>query len=246
MKQQTWWIATLLLGSSLFFTSCQKEEMVEPDPDPISQEPTEEEVVELLEVAFNSEASGVTQEAIEAAEHSEQYIEKTGESPCGLTFDSLASFSVDRPNLQASYTTEWEWTVFCNSINLPTDLDFNRIAEGSFETTRFIGEDAAESGFDVNDLISGPNLSISGKYTRAGVQASKIGNQNTFNYLIDMSVNELLVEKYTWELISGEGTFDLTGTTSTGASYSISGTYVLTPDGTVTVTVNGSIYTFNW
>ena len=188
----------------------------------------------------------MTQEAIEAAEHSEQYIEKTGESPCGLTFDSLASFTIDRPNLQASYTTEWEWTVYCNSLNLPTDLDFNRTAEGSFETTRFIGEDTAESGFAVNDLLSGPNLTLSGTYLRAGTQASKVGEQKTFDYTMDLSVEELLVQKFTWEVVSGNGAFALTGTTSTGASYSITGTYELAPNGIVTVIVNGNVYTFNW
>ncbi|MEM1219748.1 MAG: hypothetical protein AAGH79_12595 [Bacteroidota bacterium] len=246
MKQQTWWIATLLLGSCVFFTSCQKEEIIESDPDLVIQEPTEEEVVELLEVAFSSQASGLTQEAIEAAEHSEQYIEKTGESPCGLTFDSIASFTVDRPNIQASYTTEWEWTIYCNSLNLPTNMDFNRTGEGSFETTRFTGEDTAVSGFEINNLLSGPNLDISGVYTRSGVQASKVGDQNTFNYLINLSLHQLLIQKFSWEVVSGDGTFDLMGSTSTGASYNIEGTYVLSPNGTVTVTVNGNIYTFNW
>lgn len=243
MKHQTLWFATILLVS-LFFTSCQKEEIVETDP--VAQEPTEEEIVELLEVAFNPEASGVTQEAVEAAELSEQYIEKTGESPCGLTFDSLVTYSVDRPNLTADYSAEWFWTVLCDQWEIPETMLLTREAKGSFESLRFMGDDEVTSELQVDNLLIGANLDISGAYLRTGNQTSKVGDQNYFDYTVEMEVEQLLVEKYSWEIVSGTGGFTLTATTSTGSTYTITGTYVITGDQTATITVNGNVYTFEW
>jgi hypothetical protein len=84
---------------------------------------------------------------------------------------------------------------------------------------------------------------INGSYTREGTQESKIGNMRSFESLTNLALNELAISKTTQTVVSGNGTFLMTGTGSEGGTFSVEGSIVFNGDGTATVTVNGNTYT---
>lgn len=205
----------------------------------------DDEIVALVEGALVADAEGMAQEASDAVYVADQYTTKTLLGPCGQTTDSTVTRTFNYPQITGAYSTTWTWTVNCNNFQIPTSIDYGRIATGNYETLRMISADSEDSDWTVDNLISGANYILNGVYTRQGSQTSKIRNQNTFTSDLDISVTDLNVDKGTRRIVSGNATFILSGSGTGGNTFNYEGSLVFNGNGQVVITVNGHSHTID-
>lgn len=227
---------TLLLFSLFVLASCNKEE------ENLEKSMEEEEAAEVMESAMTVDAEGLAREAEEAALAAQTYAL---ESYCGLSGDTTFSRNVSNAFITASYSTTWDWQLTCQGP-IPSIYFFGRETEGNYETNRMISVDTAFSDWSVSNLVTGNAYLLSGLYGRSGSQESKIGQQNSFNSNLEVVVTEIAVDKTTFEILSGEGTFVLTGQGSGGTDVTYTGEITFNGGNSVTITLNGQSYTFSW
>lgn len=228
----------LTLAIVVFASSCEKETSnVE------SETISEEEAVDVVTGALMADSEGVTSEASEAAKVADTYDEGVENAAvCGQTYDSTFVKSYNGTNLSAAYSSAVSWTINCNDFNIPVSLDWGWTTQGDYESLRLLSNDNASSSWNVGNLITGSMYLISGSYTRSGNQESKVRNMNSFTSEVDINLTNLEVSKETYEIESGEGTFVLTGETSTGATFSFEGSIVFLGNQMATLTINGTTY----
>lgn len=212
------------------------------DPEDILND---EEVVALVEGALIADTEGMAQEVSDAVYVADQYTTKTLLGPCGTTSDSTVSRTFNQPQISGSYTTTWTWTVNCNNFQIPTSIDYGRVAQGNYETARMISADSEDSDWTVDNLVSGVNYVLDGVYTRQGSQTSKIRSQNTFTSDLEITVTDLNVDKGTRQIASGTAAFVLSGSGTGGNAFNYEGSLVFNGNGEAVITVNGHTHTID-
>lgn len=238
IKQNAFYAATLLIVS-LIAGACNKEE------NKPAATPSEEEAVAVVEGAFIADSEGLSKEVSDAVYVADQYTVKTVTGPCGQAFDSTVVRSYTTARVTANYTTSWAWTVNCNNLGIPASVDYNRTAQGSYETMRMLSNDNAAGQWMVDNLVTGENYVLNGSYTRQGTQTSKVGNHNNFSSTLTVSASDINVDKGTRRISSGTASFTLAGTASTGESFSFQGSAIFNGNGEVVITINGHTYTID-
>lgn len=229
---------TLFAVLALSLGACNKT-----TEDPTEEVLNDEEIVALVEGALITDTEGLAKEASDAVYVADQYTTKTLLGPCGQTTDSTVTRTFNQPMISGSYTTTWTWTVNCNNFQIPTSIDYGRVAQGSYETARMISADSQVSDWTVDNLVSGVNYVLDGTYHREGSQTSKIRSQNTFTSDLDITVTGLNVDKGTRKIVSGAAGFTLSGTGTGGTAFTHEGSLVFNGNGQVIITVNGHTHT---
>jgi len=239
--QNLFGLFALLMAFGLLTTSCNKE----------AEEPqvvlTEEEIVAVVEGALLADTDGLAAQSEDAVYIAEQYTVKDGlgGGPCGETMDSTVSYSFSDPRITASYNSTFVWTLNCNNASIPQTLDFDRTAEGNYETARMISDDSAVGDWLVENLITGANYVINGTYSRQGSQTSKVRNMNAFTSSLQVGLDDLNLDKGTRRIVSGIASFTLTGSGTAGRSFSYEGDLVFNGNGSVTIIINGHSHTID-
>ncbi|MBR9922110.1 MAG: hypothetical protein GYB31_14825 [Bacteroidetes bacterium] len=227
------------LFALLFFTACQPEE----EPQPEEKDLTEEEAAEIVEGALASDAEGITAEALDAAYVGDQYAEKSGGSPCGMVFDSTIDRSISNAFITAFYSSDWQWEVYCNDLEIPVSMEFDRSTEGSYTTNRLESEDAAVGNWTLDNLFGGDPYVINGTYERIGQQVSLVRNENVINSEVVITVEDLVIDKDDKRIESGIASFTLSGEVVGGESFSFDGDIIFLGDMAANVIINGNVYT---
>lgn len=229
-------IAIFLAAASV---ACNKEETGQPQSEAVSNE----EIVALVEGALVADTEGLAAEMQDAAYVADEALEKDNTLPCGETFDTTVVRNYSSAHFTAAYTSNWNWTLNCNDLNIPLSLDFNRQSQGEYETPRMESSDNAEGSWTVSNLTLGANYILNGSYSRQGSQTSKVRQQNSFTSSIEIAVAELNFSKADREIVSGSATFILTGSGTGGnVNFTHQGSIVFNGNGTATLTVNGNSY----
>lgn len=236
--QKNWKFFTLL-ALTLFLASCTAEDEMPQDD---SVEMTEEEALEIIESALIEETEGVAKEAQEVETAAETYALQ---SNCGLSGDTTYSYTLDRPNASGTYIVNWTWKLICEG-NLPSILEFDRSIQGQYQTPRMESDDVATSNWSVNHLLAGDYYLLNGSYSRTGMQETNFQVTKNFDTELEMSIIDLAVDKDTGEILSGTGTFALTGSSSAGTTVEHNGSIEFLGNQEATVNINGTIYTISW
>ncbi|MCB0549696.1 MAG: hypothetical protein KDD19_19140 [Phaeodactylibacter sp.] len=233
----------LLMAISMSLSACNKNAEDTPEPTP---QISEEEAAAVVEGAVTARTQGLGAELEDAIYLADEYAEKSGNGgPCGEPFDSTLTRSIDTANLTASYTVNWSWLVNCNTLNIPTAIDYQRAATGSYETARMSSSDSANSNWSISSLIQGPNYVLDGTYTRQGSQQSRVRNQNSFSSTLLIEVDNLNIDKGTRRIQSGIAGFTLTITGPGNNTQTIEGDIVFNGNGSATIIINGNSYNVN-
>jgi hypothetical protein len=227
-----------LFAASALLASCEKEEST-----PTADALTDEEAVAMVEGALALEAEGMSSEIDAAIELTEIMMVKSPTNVnCGLEQDSSINRTFDSARFSGSLSSSWSWLLNCNAQDLPTSLNFDRSATVSYESLRLISDDSSEGDWSMGNLTTGTEFVFNGNYHRSGTQESKVRNQTSFTSEIDFVLTDLKVGKLKRRINSGTATFTLTGESSTGQSYSLTGSIVFLGDGEAELTINGTTY----
>lgn len=227
----------LLTSMNLF--SCERDDNTPTEDLRIS----EEDAVDLLTGAIIYSSEGIATEAADAAKMAEQ-VEEKGLTAigCGEAGDSTVVRNYDKPRITAAYNSTFSWLLNCNSIGVPTVLEFDRTTNGEYATNRIESTDSATSDWEISELITGPNYILNGTYTRTGQQTSLVRNQQTFNSSISLTLDNINIDKGQRRIVSGIASFTLTGQTTDGQDFSFDGDIVFLGSGAANVIINGNTY----
>jgi hypothetical protein len=235
-------IQTLFYVSALVcsVTSCSND-----DDTTATDALTQEEAVELVEGALQKSTNGLNETTKSYSE--ELATDITLNDLCGTLYDENFQHTFNGTFIAAQYEIDWSYLMTCNNFNTPVTAAFDATSSGTYSTQRIQSNDTSQSYFDVSGLeFSSPSLFFNGDYTRLGSQQITI-NQNTrsINSSLIINVTNLEIDKVDYEITTGTGVVNLTGTTNQGNAFSFQGGLVFNGNGTATLTLNGAAYVIN-
>jgi len=201
----------------------------------------------VIESAFTFGTQGLTDGILGAALVARLYSEKGGNNDyCGVTYDSTLAINLNLPAVTANYSTTFAWTVNCNNALIPQTLDFQRSANGSWETDRSKGSNQISNSWTISNLVGGNNWTFNGTHRSTGTFQSKVGNQNQLNNTFEMSLSQVQVSKDFYSIASGGGTFTLLLSNGQGNSQSFEGGITFLGNAKATLIINGNSFDLDW
>ncbi|HZX60091.1 MAG TPA: hypothetical protein VFE54_15255 [Mucilaginibacter sp.] len=231
-------VALLLLAA----ISCKK--------DSTSASLTSDQAADVAASALASNSGGVTSMADDISANASTVASVGGPSinsvgvatihqACGTTLTDSTTRSGSDSSVTFNYFTKYTHTLNCNAQEQPDNLVNTLIYTGSFSGPRI----STTANGTANATIAGLtqtaiNYVINGEYKRTGTFQSKVGNKASGNSNLDVVITNLTLSKPGRAIVSGSGTFTLTGTAGK-VDYSYSGTITFNGNGTVTLSVTG-------
>ncbi|MFQ5446815.1 MAG: hypothetical protein ACE5FF_07770 [Saprospiraceae bacterium] len=245
MKNNIQFLVLFALSTVFTFTACQKDAE---DTAPVQNN----EVMSDKEAAATSDAivSAATQEVVEFADsaadgfNAEEADNRV--NYCDMTYDTTLTWSASYGTASGEYTSSWAWTVICNNLQVPIELDMTTQADGNFASLLVEGNMTSEGTYSLTGLLpTDASYVVNGTYTASGTISSKVRLQNTFTFEATLHINELSISKNNFTIESGGGDITLVATSSNGQSATVTGTLTFNGDGTATLEINGQTYTIH-
>jgi hypothetical protein len=225
----------ILFAAATLLFSCKKQ------TDATDTSMTEEEAAEVITASISTNSQGFATQTAEISARANTYG-----TACGYSKDSTISKVNTTGTYTWNYNFAWHWDVVCTAT-IPNRMNANYKMKGTYDTPRMSCNDSATATLTVGNLVTGTQYILNGAYTRDGSQVSKIRNKNSFTSKIILNVNNLQVNKTTGQIASGTASVTITGSTSTGNSFSYGGTITFNGSNTATITLNnGTVYNVSW
>lgn len=242
MKKST--PAATLLGITIFLamstTSCKKESSTSTDP------VSEEEAAEAISQSVSTESSGMSQQSFAAVTVANAELVFL---PCGVEIDStVTGASLPGAAITYAYNLSWSWVLSCSGLGVPQKINFDISGNSSYDAPRMSSNDNSTASFELTSLTPGTTeYDMTASYQRNGTQQSKVFNKNSFTSTIIITSTNLKVDKITQLVTSGTAAASISGASSSGKSFSYSGTitFLGNKKGTLTM-ANGNTYQIAW
>lgn len=228
-------IAVIMLGSFLTtgFQSCRRE----------GDSLTNEEAADVIENMLVSNSGGLaaqTEDVIMALDDAENKNQEA--TACDVLYDTTVTRIGSYGSVSFDYTFNWNYILTCSNLNVPQSFDFNYTSDGVYDTQRMSSDDNGSVDFTVTGIQpSAQNYVFNGMYLRNGTQQSKVRNQNSFSSTIQLTLNDVTVDKSTYAIIGGSASVSISGEVDGGESFAFEGTIVF-GNGTGTITLEGETY----
>ncbi|CAN5481895.1 hypothetical protein BH10BAC2_BH10BAC2_23160 [soil metagenome] len=242
MKKST--AAAALIGISLLLamsvTSCKKESSTSTDS------VSEEEAAEAISQSVSTESASMSQQSADAVIVANTELIFL---PCGMEFDSSVSgANLPGAAITNAYNVSWSWVLSCSGIGIPQKINFDITGSSSYDAPRMSSNDNSTASFELTGLeLSAPSYTMTANYQRYGTQQSKVYNKNSFTSTIVIASTDLLVSKTTQIITSGKATVAISGTSSSGKSFSYSGALTFLGNKQATLTMaSGHTYNISW
>ncbi len=229
-----------LIGLTLIgLTSCDREDSGFGNGAKV----TENEAVELLQQTLVSEAYGID---IQANDASGLVTEEASKSAfvCGV----LNERTMERNSSIGAVTTfshsiDYNFTLICdNEIPRAYSIDFD--GSGTYSSPRLESNDVISYNAVLDDiLVANTPYVYNSSFMREGTQTTRInGNTKDFESTLIIESTNIAIDKITRIILSGNATFSLAGTLTTGEPFSYRGDIIFNGNGNATIEVNGNIY----
>jgi hypothetical protein len=231
-----------LLISMLWLTACQKNET----DDALAARSTiitADDASAVIQSTLSSETGGL---ATTLADVGTLTGGKNSASYCGKSKDSTVTKAKTSTNGQYSYSYSqaWSWLLTCSVAKIPANLSYQATLTGQYKSPKVTSADQGSTTLAVSGLeVLKSNYVINGSYARSGTETVAVSTSKTLSSTVNLALTDIQVNKSTLQIQSG-GTATLTidGKSSTGQSYSFTGSVLFTGNGTATITINGKTY----
>jgi len=229
------WILLLLFVS--LFTSCEKAEV-------IIELISESDAAEIIEANLQNNAGGLVTNLEDMAE---QFVSAVASGElCDTLYTVTKEEDFQGAQFQASYTSELSYEMACNALSVPETATFSTLTLSMYNSSRIVSDDDGSFAGNVTGLQpSSTTMNINGEYSRIGSQELNVKEQKDINSTLTINLSELEMSKQGFEIESGNGTLELTGSTA-NETFSIDGNIVFNGGKTATLTINGATYDIDW
>jgi hypothetical protein len=202
---------------------------------------TEADAAEAVTDAVVPQSAGLTAQVSDAT-----VMASSSYYTCGLAYDS----SITRANVSGASVTytlnlAWNWKLSCAS---PASFTAAFKGSSNYSAIRMSSSDSSNGSFTITGIEpSNTAYTFNSSYTRQGSQQSKIGNKNSFTSTITVTSSNILVNKTTQQIVSGSAAVNIAGASSSGKSFSFSGTITFNGGKTATLVISGGgTYAITW
>lgn len=230
-------IAMLLLagGLTICVYSCKKDNASAP-----SATVTEADAAELTTDAIVPANAGLVLQV-----NSSVTVYKTVTLTCGAQKDSsITKSSVSGAVPSYNYSLAWNYLLNCTTSQFTAGLS----GSSSYDGPRMSSSDNSTGSLVLGGLQpSATAYTLNTSYTRNGSQTSKIGNSNTFTSKLVITSSNMMLDKTTLQILSGTASVAITGSSTSGKSFSFSGTVTFQGSNKATLVLNsGASYAITW
>jgi len=232
-------MAALITLTVCLATSCKKD--ASSGSTSTATTVTEQDAADAVTNAIAPTSAGVTAQVSDAT-----VMAASAAYPCGQSFDSsIIRSSASGAAISWSYTLGWGWKLTCGS---PANFAASFNGHSMYDALRMSSSDSSKGSFTVTGLSpADADYTFNTSYERNGSQQSKIGNKNAFTSKITVTSTNIKVDKATREIISGAADVTISGASSSGKSFSFSGTLTFNGGKTAVLQIaGGTSYTITW
>ena len=227
-------IAGLLFG--ILFTSCEKD-----DNNTII---SNDEAAEIIANSLSTSSYGFTSQVEDAAELADSIYEEEKEAVKNLKSVNVdTTFTITNPpdsRVTYEYTVSYSYGIQMNGIT--PDFFLNFTTSGEYTAQRITSSNQSQGELIVSNLTAGyNNYLLNGSCSRTGSQTVTIEVQREFSSTINFNMEDISIDKTTFEILGGSAEVSITGT-SNSASYDMQGSIVFNGNKSATLTINGVVY----
>ena len=167
---------------------------------------------------------------------------------CNESYADSYSTSFEGPTISYNGEYAWDWMLTCTGAATPSSFMIDLDGELNYATTHMTSEDAMKAELTVSNLDEqSPNFIINETYVRSGTQVSKVRGERTFSSTITVITKDLTISKETQLITAGEAQIKLEGLSSTGNTFTYSGTLIFNGAQNATLTISGgNTYDLSW
>lgn len=226
------------LAFAMALSSCKKDSAA-------GNAVTEEEAAEVMVQAVDPASGGLALQTTAAATIT---VTNSGSAKCGVAKDSTITGSGSTAARAYSYNLSWHRLLTCSVGSIPSKLDFTFTGSSTYSGPRMSSDDNSTGAFTVTGLeLSSSEYVVNQTYTRNGTQQSKVRNNRSFSSTVNIITTDVKVSKDNQQITSGTGTVKVTGTASTGETFSYSATITFLGGKKANIVfASGATYAVSW
>jgi len=176
----------------------------------------------------------------------EEAVETSGARTASCDYSESVSLTKTNPSgslITYSYDYSYSYQMTCNNENEPLTLVSGVNFTGSFDAPRLASSHIGTSDLNVSALDeAATSYLVNGSYLRIGSFESKIRNKNTSTSTVEISIDEVTVDKENHEITSGSATVSIAGEVPDKGGFSFEGTIIFEGNGKATLTIQGTKY----
>jgi hypothetical protein len=208
-----------------------------------------DEAAEMIASSLAESSSGFASVADESATVTDGVMEaySTGRTAsCGYEYEQ--TFTRTNPS-NASVTYEFVYTyhyeLTCEN-DAPKTMEVNVTYDGEFDGPRISSAHDGSADVTITKLENtSATYSIHADYQWQGSSQSKIRNRNSFSSAVDITLDNVVVDKESHEILGGTASATITGTVTGKGSFTYTATITFTGNHTAELTVKGIKYIVN-
>jgi hypothetical protein len=234
----------LISGLALLVSSCKKDS----DDGTI----TSDEMAEAVVQTFSSQGGGLVIQTntalsvvstINAADSKAKFADY-----CGYTDSkTLTSANTDTAKYYIwSYGMTWNYGLTCIE-KVPSQFDFQAVGRALYDFPRMSSDDSVSNKITVTGLSADTTFyTATQTYIRTGTQQSKFGKMHKFTSTVTITSTNMKINKTTLRIVSGTAKVNIKGESSSGKSFSLSGTLTFSGNDAASLVMNDTKYTVSW
>lgn len=199
----------------------------------------QEEVVALMANALEAESGGSMETLIELTIAIEVTV--NGEAVCNTTYDNAIDYSYDQLGVTASYTGDWSYRFNCDASQTPSSASYSYAKTVTATAPRVTTNGTTGMNGSIDGLSPEiPTYSLNGSYEGESV-SELVSAGKKIQSSLRMDLNGLTIDKETDAITGGQASFTFSGL-SNGSSFSYKGNMEFKPDGSIEVTIDGTVH----
>lgn len=197
-------------------------------------------------VAASMGRSGFAASADQSADYADDATAAGKLAECGYAAENSVSLSGTLGQIVYSFAYDYEVALQCNSNEEPQKFTSQFTYEGSFEGPKFSTDHSGSGSLVITGLEDASAVyTINGSYDRTGSFESKIEDQSSGSYNIDIDADNVTINKSSKVITGGSADASISGVASGKGNYSFDSHIVFKGDGTATIKVSGDTYVMN-
>lgn len=239
MKKNKAW---LFLSMFAIAVACQ-------DDDEPANSITSEEAAVIISSSLAANTSGLSFVSSKSADVTEDLLEDNSGgrvATCGLSQNlDLSGESPDGAAITYNYDFSYKFKLNCNTESEPSEVSVNLSYSGEFDAPKVAAEHSGIAELDVTGLDAvTEEFLLNGLFKRSGSFENKELVQ-TANSSVEITLTDLTIDKVTHQILSGTGTFVLTGDVPSKGNFNYSGDITFLGADSAELNVNGDKFTAN-
>jgi hypothetical protein len=208
-----------------------------------------DEAAEMIASSLAESSSGFASVADESAKVTDGVMDvyNAGRTAsCGYEYEQTLH-KTNSTNAAVTYDFEYTYHYLLTCENdAPKSMAVNVTYDGEFDGPRISSEHEGTADVTITKLENtSATYSIDADYEWSGSSQSKIRNRNSFSSNVDITLDDVVVDKDSHEILSGTASAIITGTVTGKGTFTYTGTIVFNGDHMAELTVNEVKYLVN-